>query len=256
VHADAGGQRQHLLVEPVPAGDLERHQPHLPRTGGDPQRALDPANLQYVDVGRAQRDGSPDRDGIHQAAVEVVDALDLDRWQQPGHGARGQDRGHERAAAEPVPAGRLDPGGHALERQPQVGEILTRQRFGEHALERLERVQVRSRTDQPGRPAPQVLAEDLPQLVAFPHLAQPRRGGRRVGCDERSVERANGCAHDQVGLDAGLRQRPEHADLVRAEEPSAAEHERRRHGSSLASPRGQPRRIVSPSEANCSNGRW
>jgi hypothetical protein len=204
VNADAGGQRQHLLVEPVPAGDLERHQPHLPRTGRDLQRALDPAHLQHVDVAGAQRDGPPDRDGIHQAAVEVVGAVDLNRRQQPGHRARGEDRGHQRAAAEPVRAGRLDPGGHALERQPQVGEVLAGQGLGEHAPERLERMQVRSGTDQPGRPAPQVLAEDLAQLIAFPHLAQPCRGARRVGRHERAVEGAYRGSHDQIGPDAGL----------------------------------------------------
>jgi hypothetical protein len=133
-----------------------------------------------------------------------VGAVDLNRWQQPGHRARGQDRGHQRAAAEPVRAGRLDPGGHALERQPQVGEVLPGQRLLEHALERLERVQVRSGTDQPGRPAPQVLAEDLAQLFAFPHLAQPRRGARRVGRHQRAVERADRGADDQIGPDAGL----------------------------------------------------
>src|SRR5579872_5611065 len=62
VHLDAGRNRRHLLVEPVPARDLERDKPHLPRSGGDAQRALDAPRVQDVDGGRAERDRAADRD--------------------------------------------------------------------------------------------------------------------------------------------------------------------------------------------------
>jgi len=65
-------------VEPVPPGDLERDQPHLPRPGGNLERAFDPAHLEHVDGARAERDGPPDRDRVDQAAVEVVGVADLD----------------------------------------------------------------------------------------------------------------------------------------------------------------------------------
>ena len=59
-------------MKAVPAGDLERDQADLPRAGRDRERALDPAHVQHVDAGRAQRDGPADRDGVNEAAVEVV----------------------------------------------------------------------------------------------------------------------------------------------------------------------------------------
>jgi hypothetical protein len=62
VHPHIIGQRRHLLVEPVPAGDLEGDKPHLPRTAGRGQRALDPAHLQDVDGAGSQGDGPPDGD--------------------------------------------------------------------------------------------------------------------------------------------------------------------------------------------------
>jgi hypothetical protein len=205
VHLHVVRQRRHLLVEPVPAGDLERDQPHLPRPGGDRQRALDAAHLQHVDGARAQRDGSPDRDRIHQAAVEVMGAVDLDRRQQPGHRARGQHRRHDRAAAEPACARGLDAGGDALERQLQVREVTPGQRVSQRAPQRLEGVQVRARAHQPGRATPDPLAERQPQLVALPHPAQPRRGAHRVGRHERPVDGAYRGAHHQIGPDAGFR---------------------------------------------------
>ena len=48
-------------------------------------------------------------------------------------------------------------------------------------------------------------------------------------------------AHDQVGLDAGLGKSTEHADLVRAQQASAAEDECRGHERSLAT-RSAPKR--------------
>ena len=48
--------------------------------------------------------------------------------------------------------------------------------------------------------------------------------------DQRAVERADAGAEHQVGDDAALEQRAQHADLDRAEDAAAAEHERGRHG--------------------------
>jgi hypothetical protein len=154
VHPHVLRERGHLLVEPVPPGDLERDQPHLPRPGGDRQRALDPAHLQHVDGAGAERHGSPDRDRVNQAAVEIVGAVDLHRRQQPGHRTGGQDGRHHGPAAEPARARGLDAGRHAVERQFQVDEVAPRQRAVQHVPQRLERMQVRARPDQPGRPAP------------------------------------------------------------------------------------------------------
>jgi hypothetical protein len=235
MHPHVVRKRGHLLVEPVPPGDLERDQPYLPRPGGDRQRALDPAHLEHVDGGGAERDGPPDRDRIDETAVEIVGAVDLDRREQPGHRAGGHDGRHHRPAAEPARARGLDAGRHALERQFQVREVAARQRVAQNAPQRLERVQVRARPDQPDRPAPQLLAERQPQLIALPQPDQPVGRARWVGRYERAVDGADRSAHHQVGLDARLGKRPEHADLVRAEQPSAAEYERRRHGSSLTS---------------------
>jgi hypothetical protein len=94
-------------------------------------------------------------------------------------------------------------------------------------------VQVRARADEPNGAAPELLAERQPQLVALPHPLQARHRARRVGGHERAVDRADRGAHDQIRPDARLRERAEHADLVRAEQPAAAEDERRRHGSSV-----------------------
>ena len=247
-------------MEPVPPGDLERDQPHLPRPGGDRQRALDPAHLEHVDGTGTERDGSPDRDRVDQPAVEIMGAVDLYRRQQPGHGARGHDRGHHRAVGEPARGRVLDAGRHALERQLQVGEGLAAEHLGQQPAQRLQRVQVRPRTHQPRRPSPQLLAERQPELLALPHPRQP--GGRtgRVGRHHDAVDRPDRGAHHQVGPDARLAEGTQHADFVGAEEPSAPEHESRGHRGRIARPFGikppQPRRMVSPSDANWSNGRW
>ena len=235
MNANVRRQRRHLLVEPVPARDLERHQPHLPRPGRDLQRALDPPHLQHVHGGGAEGHGPPDRDRVDQAAVEVVSSVDLHRRQQPGHRARGHHRGYDRPVAEPPRARALDTGRHALKRQLEVREIRAGQRIGQQPAQRLKRVQVRTRPHQPDRPAPELLAERQPQFLALPHPAQPGRRAQRVSGHERPVDGADRGPHHQVGPDARLGQGPEHPDLMGTQQPSAAEHERRRHDSSVTS---------------------
>jgi hypothetical protein len=79
---------------------------------------------------------------VHEAAIEIVLAVHLDRGQQPGHGARGQDGGHDRPAAEPAGSGALDAGRDAVERQFQAGEVVGGQRVVQHVTQRLDRMQV------------------------------------------------------------------------------------------------------------------
>jgi hypothetical protein len=65
-------------------------------------------------------------------------AVDLDRRQQAGYGARGQDRGHERPAAEPACGGVLNAGRNALKGQFKAVEVIRGQRFVQHAAQRLD----------------------------------------------------------------------------------------------------------------------
>ena len=67
-----------VLPEPVPPADLEGHRRDLPRFGGWLERLLDPPDLEDEDVGGAERQGPPDRDGVHQPPVEEVQVARLD----------------------------------------------------------------------------------------------------------------------------------------------------------------------------------
>jgi hypothetical protein len=229
VNLDVVGQTGHLLVKPVPAGDLERDQADLPQPLRRGQRALDPAHLQHVDAAAPERDRPSHRDRMHQPAVEVVLAVHLDRRQQPRHRARGQHGRRQWAAGEPARAGPLDAGRHAVERQPEFGERAHRQPALQHRPQRPERVQVGAGPGQRGGPAQQVPAERLLQAGPLPEPGQPLRGRGRVGGHERPVDRPHRGAHDHVRRDASLRQCPQHAHLVRAEHPAATQHERRLH---------------------------
>ena len=98
--------------------------------------------------------------------------------------------------------------------------------FVQHVPERLDGVQVGAGPHQPDGPAPERLAERVAQRLALPQLGQPVRRTGRVSRHERAVDRADRGAHDQIGPHARLLERAEHADLVRAEQAAAAEHER------------------------------
>jgi hypothetical protein len=216
-------------MEPVPPGNLEGHQADLPRALRHRERALDPADLKHVHRRGAERHRPADRDGVDEAAVEIVLATDVDGRQQAGYRARREYGRYQRPGAEPAGAGALDARGHALERQLKVGEVAGGQHLLEHLTERLDRVQVGAGPGQPDCTPDQVLAERLPHGLAPPQLAEPLRGSGRIGGHERAVDRADRGSHDQVGLDPGLGQRPQHADLVGAEQAPATEHERGRH---------------------------
>src|ERR1022692_2589263 len=122
--AHVGGQRLHLLVESMPASDLKGNKAHLPWTAWHRQRTLDPAHVQHVDSAGAQRDGPADRDGMDQAAIEVMFAVDLDRRQQPWYGAGRQHGRADRPAAEPARAGMFDAGRNAVKGQLEIGEVV------------------------------------------------------------------------------------------------------------------------------------
>jgi hypothetical protein len=145
VHADVIGQRSHLLVKSISPGDLEGDKAHLPRSARYRERALDPADLQDVDGAGTERDSPSHRDGMDQAAVDVMLAVDLDRREQARHGAGGQDGGHDRPGAEPPRARSLDAGRDAVEGQLEIGEIVPGKRVLQHVAQRLDRMQVRAR---------------------------------------------------------------------------------------------------------------
>ena len=111
------GQRGHLAVEAVPAGDLEGHPGDLPRLAWEAQRPVDAADLEHEDPVGAALDGPADRDRVHDAAVEVVLAVDDGRAQQAGHGGAGHDRVDDPAGGEPVLGGPLDARRRSLERR-------------------------------------------------------------------------------------------------------------------------------------------
>ena len=116
------GQRGHLPVEPVPAGDLEGDPGDLPGPARRAQRPVDAADLEHEDPVGAALDRPADRDRVHDAAVEVVLAVDLGRAQQPGDGGRRHHRVDDPALGEPVLGGPLDAGRAALERHRELGE--------------------------------------------------------------------------------------------------------------------------------------
>jgi hypothetical protein len=219
----------HLLVEPVPAGDLERDQADLPRAPGDLERPLDPADVQHVDGRGAEHHSAPHRDGVHEPAVEVVLAVNSDRRQQAGDRAGGKHGRHQRPAAEPARCRRLDARRDAVERHGQLGELGDRQRLGQHPPERLDRMQVRSGAGQPDGTLEDVLGEGLAEHLAAPELAELVGGPFRIGGDEHPVDRPDRGSDDQVRLDPGLVKRQQHADLIGAEDATAAEHESRPH---------------------------
>src|SRR5690606_24858937 len=108
MEGDVIGDRVDLLVVAVPAGDLEGHGGHLPRFARDLQALLDASHLEDVDLGRAEGQRAPDGDGVHEASVEEVLAVDLDRGEDSWNGTGGEQRGCDRSGGEPARLARLD----------------------------------------------------------------------------------------------------------------------------------------------------
>ena len=226
---DVGGQLGQLPVEPVPPGDLEGHPGHLPRPAGHRQRLVHPADLEHEDPVGAAGHRPADRDRVHDAAVEVVLPVDLRRAQQPGDRGRGDHRVDHPAAGEPVLGGPLDAGRAALERHRELLEGQVAELLGEPVPQRLGRVQVGAGPDGPGDLAERAVAVHLAVAHrALPQADQPvDHAGAGVGGHQGAVQRADRGAQDQVRADAGLEERPEHADLDRAEQAATAQDEGR-----------------------------
>ena len=89
---------------------------------------------------------------------------------------------------------------------------------------RLECRWVPERASVPSRPKSE-LRNAVAHHLGAPHRLQPLGRALRVGGHEDAVDGADRGAEHQVGADAGVGQRGQHADLVRAEHSAAAEHE-------------------------------
>src|SRR5258708_11540587 len=121
----------------MPASDLEGNTANFPRTAGHRQRALDPACVQHIDDASTQGDGSANGDGIDEAAVEVVLAVDLNRWPQPRHRTGGQNGRDDRPAAEPPRASAFEAGRNALNRQLKITAVDSGKHVVQNAAQRL-----------------------------------------------------------------------------------------------------------------------
>src|SRR5215469_6974656 len=113
-----------------------------------------------------------------------------------------------------------------MERELEVVEVLGWELFGEQLPQRFDGVQVSAGPDQGDRAPHPGLAEYHTQRLASPEVGEPFGRAVRVGGNEGAVDRADGGADDQVGAYVGFAQGAQHAYLVRAEQPPAAEHER------------------------------
>jgi len=171
--------------------------------------------------------------GVLAQEVPCCRSLILTTFGRPGYLRRAMESGASGFVVKDAPPERL---------AEAIRRVAAGQRVAQDPAQRLQGVQVRARADQPDRPAPELLAERQPQFVALPHPAQPGGRAGRVGGHERAVEGADRGTDHQVGPDAGLGQRAEHADLMSAEQPPAAQYERRGHSGSLASRRRRRRR--------------
>ena len=151
VDLDVVRQRGEVAEEAVPARDLERHQRDLPRPARRLERAVEAADVHDEDAVGAERDGAVDRDGVDDAAVDVVLAADLDRRQDARHRRAGEHGVDQRAVDEPVLGRALDRRRDALEAHRQVLDQRDRQRLGERRPQRVVAVQVRAGAGERGQ---------------------------------------------------------------------------------------------------------
>ena len=128
---------------------------------------------------------------------------------------------------EPVGVRRLDAGGDALERDGELREVALRQGPFEEPSQRLDRVDAGPGAGQVAEPGDEGAAEDAALVDVGPHRPQVLDpGGPRVRRDRDAVDGADRGADDQVRHDRRLDERPQHADLGRAQLAAPAEHER------------------------------
>ena len=188
----------------------------------------------------AELDGAGDRDGVHDAAVEVVLVVDLaraaaararPRWRRPRRRAdRSRTSARRPARCWPRRPG-TGPGGprSGCRRTPRAAAAAAawRSRCG------CRSTPPAARCAAGGRRRPGELRADVE-----PQLGQPVDDAEvRVARHHRAVERTDAGAEHQVGGDAALEERPQHADLDRAEDAAAAR-ARTRSSRALSSGRG------------------
>ena len=166
-------------MEPVPAGDLEGHQAHLPGAARHGQRALDPPDVQDVDRAGAQGNGPADRNGIDQPAVEVVLAVHFHRGSSPGTAQEASTAGtigpavNQRALACSMLAATQWNG------SSRSAKILPGQDAGGMRSKGSRKCRWRTGAGQPGHACPDALAERLAaRRPATP--GQPLGRSRRV----------------------------------------------------------------------------
>jgi hypothetical protein len=123
--------------------------------------------------------------------------------------------------------GALDARGDALERNPEILEPRDPGRLFDEPSERPVGMHVRTAAHEIGRSREDRAAEDSLVVDVQPDLAKTVHHLQcRLGCDRGPVECTDGGADDEVGTDAVLEERAQHADLVRAVRSAAAEDER------------------------------
>ena len=141
VHLDVVGHGAQVAGEPVPAGDLERDDRHLPRIARRVEGLLDAPDLQDEHPPGAELDGPPERDAVARGRRRgSAGRRSATGGQQAGHRGGGEDGVDDRPAVEPVLGGVLDPGGAALERHRQVVDPLVTELRGERATQRFRGV--------------------------------------------------------------------------------------------------------------------
>ena len=167
-----------------------------------------------------------ERDAVHEAAVEVVILADPDRGEQAGHCGGGEDGVDDRPAVEPVLGGVLDPGGAALERHRQVLDAPVVELRDQRPAQRFRGVHGGAGARQLAQPGDGAGGEDLGGVRRAPQALQTVGDlSRRAGGEHRAVDRADAGADDEIGADARVEKRAQHADLHRAEHSPAAEHD-------------------------------
>ena len=191
------------------------------------------ADLEHEDPGRAELDGPADRDRVHDAAVEVVLVADPGRRQQPGYGGARDDRVDHRAGVEPVLGGPLDAGRADLEPDRQllegdVAELLAQPLLAAAWRSRCGcRWSTARRTVRSGRsPYTSRLLSLAPRHSSVSRSITASDGSRATIAP---LSAPTLVPSTRSGVIAALEERPQHADLDRAEDAPAAEHERGRH---------------------------
>jgi hypothetical protein len=204
---------------------LLQHLPPVPRWDG---LLLDAPDLQDEHPAGAELDGPPKGDAVDEAAVEVVTAVDLHGREQAGNRGGGEDGVDDRPTVEPVLRGVLDPGGAALERHRQVVDPLATELRGEGATQGFRGVRCGAGARELPQSGESAGGEDLGGVRRAPQCFQTIGDlRRRAGREDRAVDRPHAGADHEIGADARVEERAEHADLHGTEHSPAAEDHRR-----------------------------